>query len=191
METLSALLSRASSQRLVDPPPRGSDREQIFRAALRAPDHGHLRPWHFLVVEGDARHRLGEALLRTMRAARPDTDAQVLDKLAASPLRAPLVIVLVSRTVGHPKIPQIEQLLSLACAVQNMQVAAHALGFGSIWRTGDVTYLDGLPAQLGLQENDRVAGFLYMGTQEVPPRESAPLDPAAFFVSWPDAASGT
>ncbi len=185
MDVLDALMSRVSCQRLTDPPPQGAERERIFGAALRAPDHGRLRPWRFLIVEGAARHRLGEALASALRAARPQTDAQVLEKLAAAPLRAPLVIVLVVRTVAHPKVPQIEQMLSLACAVQNMQLAAYALGFGSIWRTGDVTHVDTLTAELGLEAGDRVAGFLYVGTPQVPAREPVPLDPADFFVEWP------
>ena len=75
-------------------------------------------------------------------------------------------------------------MLSLACAVQNMQLAAYALGFGSIWRTGDVTYVDPLATHLGLEAGDRVAGFLYLGTPQVPPREPVALDPAEFFVHW-------
>ncbi|MCG3169729.1 MAG: putative NAD(P)H nitroreductase YdjA [Pseudomonadales bacterium] len=185
MDTLETLLTRTSSPRLCDPPPRGSARERIFRAALRAPDHARLRPWRFLVVEGDGRARLGEAMVRATLAARPDADAQSLDKLAAAPLRAPLVLVLVARTVEHPKVPVIEQQLSLACAAHAMLLAAHALGFGGIWRTGDVTYLDALRAELGLLPTDRVAGFLYLGTPEVAPREPMVADPADFFLDWP------
>ena len=184
MDALDALLNRVSCQRLIDPSPQGAEREQIFAAALRAPDHGHLRPWRFLVVEGDARHQLGAALVAALRAARPQTDTQVLEKLAAAPQRAPLVIVLVVRPVEHPKVPRIEQMLSLACAVQNMQLAAYALGFGRIWRTGDVTYVDTLATQLGLEAGDRVAGFLYLGTPQVSPREPVALDPTQFFAHW-------
>lgn len=130
-------------------------------------------------------HVTGSAqlLVAALRAARPQTDTQVLEKLAAAPQRAPLVIVLVVRPVEHPKVPRIEQMLSLACAVQNMQLAAYALGFGSIWRTGDVTYVDTLATQLGLEAGDRVAGFLYLGTPR-PPREPVALDPTQFFAHW-------
>lgn len=185
MEALNAILSRKSSQRLVDPVPQGDVRKQIFSAALRAPAHARLRSWRFLVVEGEALQQLGRVMADALREARPQSDPETLDRLAASPLRAPMVIVLVARIVEHPKVPRIEQLLSLACAVQNMQLAAHALGFGSIWRTGDVTYVDALRVGLGLPEGDQVAGFLYLGTPEVEPRDPPVLDPAEFFVEWP------
>lgn len=189
MDALDALLSRVSSPRLTEPAPQGDAREQIFRAALRAPDHGRLRGWRFLVVEGERRTQLGEALARAMRNAQPETGEQVLEQLAAGPLRAPLVVVLVTRISEHPKVPMIEQQLSLACAAENMMLAAHALGFGAYWRTGPVTYVDTLNAALGLAAADHVGGFLYLGTPEGPVREAPALDPADFFVEWPSIGS--
>ena len=108
-------------------------------------------------------------------------------KLRANPLRAPLLIVLVAHLHAHPKVPEIEQLLSLACAAGNMLLAAHAEGLGAIWRTGEVSYTSELRVELGLSENESVLGFLYLGTPEGPPRAREELPLEAHFRPWPQA----
>ena len=185
MDAITALLTRNSAARLAEPAPAGAAREQIFRAALRAPDHARLQPWHFLVVEGQGRNALGAAMARALQRHAPDSSADALDKLRVNPLRAPLVIVLVARVAEQPKVPEIEQLLATACAAQNMLLAAHALGFGGIWRTGAVTYTAALREELDLPASDRVIGFLYLGTPEGTPKPLPAVDPAAHFHRWP------
>lgn len=185
MDAITALLTRNSAARLAEPAPVGSAREQIFRAALRAPDHARLQPWHFLVVEGQGRNALGAAMARALQRHAPDSGAEALDKLRVNPLRAPLVIVLVARVAEQPKVPEIEQLLATACAAQNMLLAAHALGFGGIWRTGPITWTAGLREELGLPDSDRVIGFLYLGTPQGTPKPLPAVDPAAHFHRWP------
>jgi len=185
MDALTALLTRNSCARLVEPAPAAGEREQIFRAALRAPDHARLQPWHFLVVEGEGRAALGAAMARAMQRHAPDTGAEALEKLRANPLRAPLVLVLVARLGEHPKVPALEQQFATACAAQNMLLAAHALGFGGIWRTGAITYTGELREELGLPATDRVIGFLYLGTPEGTPKPLPAVDPAAHFHRWP------
>jgi nitroreductase len=184
MDAITALHSRASSVRLREPAPEGVVREQIFRAALRAPDHARLQPWRFLVVEGEARRALGELLVESMRQHLGEIDEQAAAKLRANPLRAPLLLVLVARTTGHPKVPELEQLLSVACAAQNMLLAAHALGFAGIWRTGPVTYTAALHRALGLAESERLLGFLYLGTADGPARSVQEPALAAHFETW-------
>jgi nitroreductase len=185
MDAITALLTRNSAARLVEPAPAGAAREHIFRAALRAPDHARLQPWHFLVVEGEGRNALGAAMARALQRHAPDSGAEALDKLRVNPLRAPLVLVLVARLSEHPKVPALEQQLATACAAQNMLLAAHALGFGGIWRTGQVTYTAELREELGLPHSDRVIGFLYLGTPEGTPKPLPAVDPAAHFHRWP------
>ena len=166
MYAMDALLHRSSAPRLVEPAPRGEQREQIFRAALRAPDHARLRPWRFLVVEGTGRERLGEAMQRAMAAHKPSLSPQEAEKLRTSPLRAPLIVVLAA------------------------SLSDHALGFGGIWRTGPVTYTQELRAELGLTATERLLGFLYLGTPENAARAVAETAVAEHFSNWPDAASG-
>ena len=132
MDALTALQTRTATPRLVDPAPAGADLEQIIKAGLRAPDHGMLRPWRFLLVAGDARQKLGELFVE---AIQPVTEEH-RNKLLLAPMRAPLLIIGIAKIRQDPKIPRIEQVGSMAAAIQNMSVAVHALGFGSIWRTG-------------------------------------------------------
>ncbi len=164
MDALTALHTRNSAPSLVEPAPGPEARRAIFAAALRAPDHARLRPWRFLVVEGEARHRLGERLAEVAAEADPGIDEQQRLKLRNAPLRAPLLVIVVARLQESPKVPEIEQLLSAGCAAHAILLASHALGFGAIWRTGPVTYLPGLNAALGLGSDERVVAFLYLGS---------------------------
>ena len=105
MQALDLLLNRVSVGRLLEPAPDAAQRELMFRAALRAPDHGQLRPWRFITVDGEARARLGE-LFAEAQAQDPTSKPEALDKARAMPLRAPLLVVVVARIAEHPKVPQ-------------------------------------------------------------------------------------
>ena len=181
---IEALLTRNSSSRLTDPAPVGADREAIFRAALRAPDHARLRPWRFLVVEGEARAWLGEVGVRVARAMNPELSELEERKQRNNPLRAPLVVVVLARIEQSPKVPEVEQLLSAGCATHAMLIAAQALGYGGVWRTGGIAYRPEMHAALGLHEDERVVGFLYLGTPDGPPKPLPSLEPGDFFSSW-------
>ena len=100
MEALDALLNRVSVPRLTEPAPNAAQREGLFQAALRAPDHGQLRPWRFITVEGEGRNRLGE-LFAEVVAQKGDADQAALDKARAMPLRAPLLVLVIARTREH------------------------------------------------------------------------------------------
>lgn len=160
MDALTALQTRTATPRLVDPAPAPAELEQILKAGLRAPDHGMLRPWRFLVVSGEGRNRLGQLFVDSLQPATPEER----EKLLNSPLRAPLVIVAIATVKDSPKAPAVEQLASTAAAVQNMSVAIHALDYGAIWRTGPVAYDPRVKQALGLQPTDEIVGYLYVGT---------------------------
>ena len=165
MQTLEALQSRVSVPRLKAPGPSAGQLEQLLRAAVRAPDHGLMRPWRFLVLSGRERRRLGELFARALQERRPDATAEELEKARSRPLRAPMVIVAVAEVdPDHPKIPPIDQIMSTAAAVQNMMVAAHEMGLGAMWRTGSWA-LDPLVKEgLGFAGKDEIVAFLYLGT---------------------------
>ncbi len=186
MDTLEALLGRSSASRLTEPAPQGLVRERIFRSALRAPDHARLRPWRFLVVEGEGRDRLGEALARAMQRRDGAVDELTLQTLRANPLRAPLLVLPVADVREHAKVPLLEQQMSVACAAQCILLAAHAEGFGGIWRSGSITYSSELHAELGLADSEQLLGFLYLGTPvAASARPAADPDPRQHFRSWP------
>lgn len=159
---LSLLLTRASCGLLQAPAPDGEILEHILQAGLRAPDHGHLQPFQFLLAEGEGLNRLGTLLAESAKA--DGAAGEVIERAAQLPLRAPLVITVVAKVTPHNKVPEFEQHLSAGCAVMAMQMAAQAQGFGGIWRSGPLMYSRKLHELLGLNERDQIVGFLYLGT---------------------------
>lgn len=184
MDALDLLLNRVSVTRLADPAPNAAQLDLIFRAALRAPDHGQLRPWRFLTVQGDARERLGEVFVEALGLRQPDVAEEALRKAQKMPLRAPMVLVVIARVMPHPKIPDSEQVLAVACAAHGVLLAAHAQGLGAVWRTGEFAYDGHVAQQLGLAENERMLGFIYLGTPEGNLRTPPELDPRSFVNTW-------
>lgn len=185
MDAVDALLNRVSVPRLREPAPDAAQRELLFRAALRAPDHGQLRPWRFLTVEGAARERLGELFAQALAAGTDGASEEALAKARAMPLRAPLLVVVIARVQAHFKVPAQEQVIAAGCAAHAMLLAAHAQGIGAVWRTGELAYNARVAAGLGLAENEQVIAFLYMGTPERELRTPQPLAVADFVSAWP------
>lgn len=182
MDALQVLQKRISSPLLKTPGPDKQQLEQIFLAALRAPDHGALQPWRFLVIEGDAREKFGDALHKIkIEEQAPDRDTH---KAKQMPLRAPTIIVVVASIKEHPKIPEIEQEYSAATAAQNIILAAEALDLGAIWRTGWPAFHKGVNDVLGLGEKEKVIGFIYIGTREMERRPIPELEVSDFVKNW-------
>lgn len=167
MDAIEALLTRRTvpPALLGEPAPDEAALKTMFAAAAAAPDHGRLRPWRFLIVRAEARQRLGELFACALAAEQPDLPLSEREKLRGAPLRAPLVLVAVARIdPAHPKIPEVEQLAAAAAAVQNLLLAAHALGFAAKWTTGKPAYSPAVRHGLGLAETERILGFIYLGT---------------------------
>jgi nitroreductase len=180
---LTALIGRVSPLRLVDPAPANADLDQILAAGVRAPDHGRLRPWRFLLIRGDARDRFGDVLAESLRRRKQDLSESTLQAEHDKALRAPLIIVVVAAVRGNVKVPVIEQIVSAGAAAQNILLAAHALGFGGFWRTGDAAYDDPVKQSFRLGEDDEIVGFLYIGHIETPGRPKTP-DPMGVVEEW-------
>ena len=181
MDAIAALHTRNSSPKLAAPAPTGEACEAIFQAALRAPDHACLRPWRFQVYEGEAREQLGVTVAEAMRRADPALEQARYDKLCAAPLRAPMVVVAAAHIQPHPKVPEVEQLLSAGAAVTNMLNAAHALGYAAIWRTGDAAFEREVMDALGFAANEQIVGFVYLGTRAGAAKPLKPLAVADYF----------
>jgi nitroreductase len=179
VDALTALQTRTAAPRLTEPAPSAAQLDEILKAGLRAPDHGMLRPWRFLVIEGDARQKLAQLFVD---ATKPDTEERK-QKLLTTPMRAPLIIVAVA-TIKEGKILASEQVCSTAAAIQNMAVACHALGYGSIWLTGGVAYDPRVKVALGLKETDEIVGYLYVGTPTVQDRPVPQHNLADFVQRW-------
>ena len=134
-DVLTTLTERVSHGSLEAPGPTADEIELITRAALRAPDHALLRPWRFIAVEGDRREALGVVLHESLRL-RGVTDEAQLAKALKAPLRAPLIVAIMLDYKVHPKVDRTEQVGSAAAATYAMSLAANALGYGTMWRTG-------------------------------------------------------
>ena len=179
MDAIEALRGRVSVSRLQAPGPDRDQVEQLLQAAMRAPDHGSLRPWRFLVLEGEQLRRLGEIFARAVQQDQPGVDEPTLERIRDKPPRAPMVIVAVAEVEPASRIPVEEQVLATGAAVQNMMVAAHALGLGAMWRTGNMAFHPEVRKGLGFAEKDRIVAFVYLGTPvgeiEPPAAESPAL----------------
>ncbi len=182
MQLIDLLQQRVSTpaRLLVEPAPDDNQIEQIVRAGLAAPDHAAMRPWRFTVVRGEARHELGDIFVKATRKRDPDMPDEKIEGQKSKPLRSPLIIVVAAIiTPDHPKTPEVEQIVSAGAAAQQMQLAANALGFGSIWLTGPNARDSDVKSALGLAEKDELVGFLYLGTATVtkaPPARAAVAD---------------
>ncbi|HEY6823697.1 MAG TPA: nitroreductase family protein [Steroidobacteraceae bacterium] len=165
MQAIDALLTRRSARALIEPAPDNGALELIFSAAARAPDHGRLRPWRFVVVRGAARERFGELLAEQLRRTRPQSAQEALQRERLKAFRAPLIIVVAAHCEPAVKIPVIEQTLSAGAAAHAMMLAAFALGFNAMWKTGAAAYDAAVKQALGLEAADAIVGFLYFGTE--------------------------
>jgi nitroreductase len=164
MQAIDALLRRRSAKTLTDPAPDAGALELLLECGARAPDHGRLRPWRFIVIRGAARERLGELMADLLRRKDPAASAEALQRERQKPLRAPLIIAVAAVCDTAARVPPIEQILAAGAAAQNIMLAAGALGFGAMWKTGEAAYDEAVKSALGLTAPDAIVGFLYLGT---------------------------
>lgn len=184
---VNALLNHRSTPAglLDEPAPAGDDLNTILQCGLSAPDHAAVHPCKFITIKGDARNQLGDIFVQAKRQDEPDFPEDKAQKLRAKPLRAPLVIAVAANiTEDHPKAPRIEQVLTAGVAAQHMQIAARAMGFGSVWLTGPMARHPLIKSTLGLQEADEIVGFLYLGTPSKAAPERSRATPQEHTVAW-------
>ena len=158
---------------LTGPGPSPAELETLLRLASRVPDHGKLAPWRFIVFEGEARDKAGEVIARAFAEANPQADEARRAAERTRLSRAPLVIGVVSRAAPHPKIPDWEQTLSAGAVCMNLITAAAALGFAASWITEWYAYDRRVVAAFGLSPQERIAGFVHIGTATSPSPDRA------------------
>ena len=176
MQAIDALLARRSARALTEPAPDEDALDLILASATRAPDHGRLRPWRFVVIRDSARARFGELLAGHLRRTQPQAGAEALERERLKAFRAPLIVAVAARCNSAVKIPVIEQLLSAGAAAHAMMLAAVALGFNAMWKTGGAAYDAEVKAALGLSSDDAIVAFLYFGTEAGEPAGPARVD---------------
>lgn len=164
MQAIDALQQRRSAKTLAAPAPDEGALDLILRSAAAAPDHGRLRPWRFIVIQSDGLARFGELLAQHLRRMHPGSSEETLQRERQKAFRAPMILVVAAICTPGAKIPVIEQILSAGAAAQNVMLAAHALGFNSMWKTGGPAYDEQVKIALGLEAKDAIVGFMYLGT---------------------------
>lgn len=185
MDAITLLTSRYSAPRLTEPAPDAEALSFIKRAAIQVPDHGALRPWRFVIVQGrEALTRLGDIFAEAAIEEDPAISIDMQERARQLPLRAPMVIVCIAKVTEHPKVPAAEQVQSAACAVMAMQQMAFALGYGGIWRTGAYAQQDYVKQAFELAADDEIVGFLYLGTPNGNAPNRTPLDADSFFTEF-------
>ncbi len=181
--------SRRSMGNLDAPAPTRAQIEAAIECAATAPDHKKLNPWRFIVTQGEARHQLGQALLEAAQE-KAAKEGEVLSekdikKTQSMPLRAPLIITVVTKTQAHKKVPPFEQMLSAGAAVQNLILALKAQGFSTVWRTGLLCNEPAVKTYFDVGSDDYVTAFVYTGTspKNEPTRKPIDIEPLVRFES--------
>tara|TARA_B100001121_G_C18399729_1_gene484837 strand:- start:85 stop:645 length:561 start_codon:yes stop_codon:yes gene_type:complete len=185
METLDTLLNKVSFPILTEPLPSHEQMEMAYKAAFRAPDHGRLRPWRFIEVKNKGRENLGKAF-RNAAIKNGEKDEDKLSKFEKLPLRAPMIIILITNKNQESKIPVIEQIQSTAVAAQNISLALFDMGFGVYWRTGSFISSKNnfLNEELSLDNNSEVIGYLYVGSPDIKAKTIQSLNKEDYVKYW-------
>ena len=172
------------SKQLGEPGPDHATLLRMLASAVRVPDHGKLVPFRFIRLQGEARHALGDLLAARTLHLQPDAADAVVEKDRARFSHAPVIVTVVARlTPGH-KVPEQEQLLTAGSVCFALLQAAQALGFGAQWLTGWMAYDDAVAATLGLSADERIAGFIHIGTPKMEAPERERPDPALLLTDW-------
>ncbi len=175
MDALNNILNRVSARKLSEPYPSTEEMEIVYKAALRAPDHAWLRTSSFIEVKDEGLKKLSNIFFDFGKTI-PDLSDEVLNKYKNAPFRAPMIVILVNTYKEHPKVPAIEQKLSTAAAAQNIMLALNAMNYSCIWRTGKMAFNEIICRELGLNKNQEILGYLYIGTETGEKKKIPSLD---------------
>lgn len=185
MDAITAITERVSVAKLTGPGPNAEQLDTLYRAAFRAPDHAWIRPWRYLTVQGEGLARLGEVFSEAGLLAEPNLAQDKIQKLRSMPARAPVIIIAIANIQPHVKVPGLEQRLAVGSSIQNILTAAYALGLGAIWRTGVMARSNHVNASLGLEDNEEILGFVYVGHVNCKLKKPPVLEKDKFVQDWP------
>jgi len=187
---LGALRARRSVGRVKpDPLPRALV-ERVVEAATWALNHHRTEPWRFVVVTGEARKELAEVMAASLRERLADPvderSAALLEKERNKPLRAPVLIAVAVAPSAEERAIEVEEVAAVAAGVQNMLLAAEALGLGAMWRTGDPAYDPDVKRFLGLPADAHLLAFVYLGYPEYSQKRERESNAAAYtrWLGW-------
>jgi nitroreductase len=166
MDVFEAIHNRHSQGKVKpDPVPRALI-EKLLGAAVQAPNHYKVRPWRFVVLTGEGRNKLGDVMAASQQARHPEFPVEAFDKCRALPLRAPVVIAVGVEKPSEAKVLEIENVAAVAAAIQNLLLAAQAMGLGAKWRTSEWARDPMVKEFLGFEPDQHIIGFIYIGYPE-------------------------
>lgn len=172
-ELITAIKNRRSIGKVTAVQPEREKIEQILEAGLWAPNHHRTEPWRFIVLEGEGRERLAQALAAfeaDEHRGEEEERKQAIEKGRRKAYRAPYVIVVICEPKEADHVEWIEEIAACACAAQNMLLAAHSLGLGAMWRTGKAAYHERVKEAFNVSDNGAIVGFIYVGYPDVEPK---------------------
>lgn len=165
MDLLTAIDTRSSAARLAEPGPTPEHLARMLSAAERAPDHGRMKPWQLVVLQGLARERFAAAAAEAKRRRMPSMSEEQWGAERDKVLRSPTLVVVGCVVRENSKVPEIEQVIAAGAAAQNLFLAAHDLGYGVMWKTGAAAYDPDVKAVVGLKPVDHIVAILHLGTR--------------------------
>ena len=166
MDVFEAIHTRHSQGKVKPAPVPREIIEKLLDAAVQAPNHYKVRPWRFVVLTGEGLQRLGDVMAASQQERHPEFPPEAFDKCRAVPLRAPLIIAVGVDKPGEVKVLEIENIAAAAAATQNLLLAAHAMGLGAKWRTGEWARDPKVKEFLGFEPDQHLIGFIYIGYPE-------------------------
>jgi nitroreductase len=169
---------------ILEPGPSETEINELLEIASRVPDHGKLGPWRFLIFDGNSRQKFGELLRKQFAKTNPDSNEAILEREYTRFMRAPTIIGVISKVDPASRIPEWEQVLSSGAVCQNLLVGASLMGFAAQWLTEWYAYDEVIAKSLGLTENERVSGFIYIGSAREKPTERGRPDLKSRISKW-------
>ena len=166
MDLFEAIYGRRSQAKVKpDPVPREVV-EKLLQAAVQAPNHYKVRPWRFVVLMGEGLNKLGDVMATSQQARHPEFPLEAFDKCRTLPQRTPVIIAVGVDKPSEVKVLELENVAAAAAAIQNLLLAAHAMGLGAKWRTGEWARDEKVKEFLGFQTDQQIIGFIYIGYPE-------------------------
>ncbi|PCI03389.1 MAG: nitroreductase [Hyphomicrobiales bacterium] len=172
-ETFAFLQNRRSvpAKTMSGPGPGENEVRALIEIASRVPDHGKIAPWHFVQYGPDYCVKLGEMIEARFKEINTGYSDGILEIERGRFTRVPVVIGVISAPKEHSKVPQWEQVLSAGAAAMNLLTGANALGYDAQWLTEWVAFDDVLAPKFGVKPGEKIAGFIHIGTKQMPKTE--------------------
>lgn len=143
---------------------------QILRNANTAPNHKKTMPWVFTVFAGEGRKKFAQLQTVLYQKYNGTHNEVKIKKLSEYPMMASHVIAIGMKR-HEDKLPEVEEIIAMGCAIENMFLTATAYGLGCYLSTGGITYLEEAKAHFQLEENDKLIGFFFIGKIKDGPKE--------------------